>query len=226
MSLKTSFLSVMAAVALASAAAPAMAGIDFPPPWTGTGIQGNSTHWRWDFDGQPGSTDPSVPTGNGPGVPTILPGNHAYFPFNPMEPQPNTTSVILIPPGGFIDILVPNYPQPNEFKLIWIQYHYFSAGAEPGTLVLGGAAAPYGPVITPSHPTDPATGAPLPGLVGGHGWRLPFNPPFETIRIFNPDQSNPMFIDWLTIDTICAPSPTAAAMLGLGTLMAAGRRRR
>jgi hypothetical protein len=223
MSYKMAFLSVLAASALTGTA---MGGIVTPPPWTGTGIQGNETSWHWDFTPNAGSNDPSVPTGHGNGTPQIIPGTGwTILPNNPFNPIPGT-GVLCIAPGATIEIMVPNFPDPNLFKYIWIQYHWFGTGGEPHTgatapTSAGGTATagPWGPTVTPT----PGLGG---GLVGAHGLMFPFNPPWEIVTITNPDPNNPMYLEWLHIDTICAPSPGAAAMLGLGTLLAAGRRRR
>lgn len=216
MGIRTLALGVFAGAAIST---PALAGIDFPPPWDGTGIVGNSTHWRWDFyPPGPTSQDPLIPVGSGNGTPQIIPSTSwIWQPSSPFGGD----GVICIPPGGIVQIIVPNFPQPNDFKYIWIQYHWFGTGAEPATSAVAGGgftATPYGPTVTPS----PGPGG---GLVGAHGWQFPFNPPEELITIRNPDPNNPMYIEWLTINTICAPTPGAAAVMGLGGLLAARRRR-
>ncbi|MGH7132620.1 MAG: hypothetical protein ACREJO_11800 [Phycisphaerales bacterium] len=205
---------MFAAVCLA--AGPALAGIETLPPWSQTGIIGESTHWRWDF---PTAATASTPTsGTGIGTPQIAPSpDWTWQPTSPTGGQ----GVMSIVPGGSVVVTVPNFPRPNEFKLIWIQYHWFGTGAEPATSASanGVAAAPYGPTITPS----PGVGG---GLVGARGWQFPFNPELETITIHNPDLQNFMYIDWLVIDTICAPSPEGAAVLAIAGLVAMSRRRR
>lgn len=224
MSLKMTLLSVVAVVAMAATAVPAMGGIEVPPPWQAQGITGDETHWRWDFfPPGPTSPDPTVPTGHGTGTPQILPGTGwLWQPTSPLGGD----GVLCIAPGATIEILVPNFPQPNDFKLIFIQFHFFG-----GSVPVFGASAP-GSAGTPVSaiqwgPTYTITPAPGGGSIGAQGLCFPgFNPQFEIITITNPNPNNPLYFEWLTIDTICAPSPAAAAMLGLSGLLAAGRRRR
>lgn len=190
----------------------ALGGDEQPPPWQGTGIVGNETHWRWDFF----PTAPFIPTGQGPGTPNITGGTWA-----PSAPGPigGGDGVYCINPGDTVTIGMPNFPITNDFKYIWIEYHYFG-GAEPVTHAFSGGntASPYGPTVTPS----PGPGG---GLIGAQGWQFPFNPDFEFITISNPGNA-PLYLEWLSISTICAPAPGAAALLLLGTLPLQRRRSR
>jgi hypothetical protein len=203
-----------AAAICCTLAGAAFAGNDTPPPWAGQGLQGNSTHWHWDF--QQGPVGPQVGTGFGP----------------PNAPAPVVTGGTWVPtagngawmllPGESITIDLFNYPNPNDFKLIYIQYH-----------LLGGPLPPTPPLIqvdfngTAAVPFGPPTLTPTPdgGLIGAQGFRFPFNPPFEIIHIINTGQT-PMLFEWLTIDTICAPTPGAGAAMVLGSAALLRRRRR
>lgn len=235
MSWKMTILSVVATVALASVAAPAMGGIEVPPPWQSQGITGNETHWRWDFfpPSPPITTSPLDPVGHGaPGTPPPTINGGQWLPTAPPQTDPTGGTipgggdgVYCIQPGGTITITMPNWPQPNDFKLIFIQFHFFG-GAVPvaGASAIGPAGTPVSAINWgPTYTISPGPGG---GSIGAAGLCFPFNPDFELITISNPSPNTFMYLEWLTIDTICAPSPGAAAMLGLGTLLAAGRRRR
>lgn len=194
-------------------AAPSLGGIANPPPWQGSGIVGNEAMVRWDFTVISNPVGMSETTfGPGPaqmGGPVVFDGS----------------GTLVIPPGGTITMGVPNFIQPNDFKLVWVQYH-----------VVGGAVVAMDPIIGGTADTSAGTtvvaapwGTPVPvgpqGGVGGQGLIFPFNPSFETITLTNPDPLHPMVLDWLQINTICAPAPGAAAIAGLGGLLAARRRR-
>lgn len=205
----------MSAVAVCCAiAGTALGGIDTPPPWAGTGIVGNSTHWHWDF--HPGPA-PEVGTGFGPpnGQPPIVTGG---------QPVPTLgDGAWVLQPGQGITIDLFNFPNTNDFKLIWIQFHLLpivGALVQPPVVqvTFGSAqATPWGPgSITPT---------PDGGIIVSQGFQFPFNPPFEIIQIFNNTQV-PMAFEWLTIDTICAPTPGAAGVLALGGVALARRRNR
>lgn len=194
-------------------AAPALGGIANPPPWQGSGIVGSEAMVRWDFTVISNPVGMSETTfGPGPGQM----GGPVNF---------DGSGFLVIPPGATITMGVPNYIQPNDFKLVWVQYH-----------IVGGAVAAVNPIIGATADTTAGTsvtaaswGTPVlvgpQGGVGGQGLIFPFNPSFETITLTNPDPLNPMVLDWLQINTICAPTPGAAAIVGLGGLLTARRRR-
>lgn len=216
--LKTLCIAAALLAGVAVTSTHARAGIEQPPPWAGWGQSGGTTHWCFDFfPPNPtggGPLDPR-PGGFGPGHPQINLGNSIWQPSSPFGGD----GVICIPAGGGLEILVPNYNDPAHTKLIWVQYHFFG-GAEPvvDVFVPGAAgASPWGPTVTPS----PGPGG---GLIGAQGLQLPFCPPFEIIRITNPGPQ-PIYLEWLCIDTICIPAPGSAAVLALAG-MAAMRRRR
>ncbi|HYD01299.1 MAG TPA: MYXO-CTERM sorting domain-containing protein [Phycisphaerales bacterium] len=192
-----------------------LGGNDTPPPWAGTGLVGNSTHWRWDFQGGP--VPPFAGTGFGPPntPPPIVTGGV-------WAPNAGTDGGWLLPAGGTLTIDVFNFPDPNEFKLIWIQYHLLGT---PGALTpppqiqvnfLGTFAQPWG---TPTITTTPDG-----GLIGAQGFRFPFNPPLEVFTLTNAG-STPIIFEWITIDTICTPTPGAGAALLLGGAALLRRRR-
>ncbi|MFT3685192.1 MAG: hypothetical protein QM783_09750 [Phycisphaerales bacterium] len=210
-----SHLQLGAIAVCCSIASTVLGGIDTPPPWAGSGITGNSTHWHWDFGAN--STAPAIGVGNGPpnSPPPIVTGGA-------WAPNVGANGSWGLAPGDSITIDLANYPNPNDFKLIWIQYHLVGlAGApvQPPQMQVefgGTLAGPYGtPVFAPT---------PDGGAIGAQGFRFPFNPPVEIIHIFNNTQV-PMFFEWLTIDTICAPTPGAAAMMLLGSTALMRRRR-
>jgi hypothetical protein len=191
-----------------------LGGIDTPPPWTGTGITGNSTHWHWEFQNP---NAPQVGVGSGPpnSQPPIVTGGT-------WVPTIGANGAWGLNPGESITIDLANFPQPNDFKLIWIQYHLIGlAGAlvTPPVIQVDSGGIPGLPYGTPT-----LTPTPDGGLIGAQGFRFPFNPAFEIIHIFNASNT-PMFFEWLTIDTICAPTPGATAIMLLGGVAVTRRRR-
>jgi hypothetical protein len=205
-------IKLLGTAAVCALAGTVYAGNDFPPPWANWQQTGGLTHWHWDFANGP--TAP--PTGSGPGLPQLtLTGNAFYSPTGP-----GGHGGIVLPGGSAIDILVPNYNIPTHIKLIWVQTDYIG-GPEPEVSASFGAfnGDHWGPTVTPGPSPDGL------GLVSGAGWQLPFCPPFEIVHIANPHPGTTTFIRWLTIDTICIPTPAGAAVLGLGSLAAVRRRR-
>lgn len=202
-------LALSCAATVCTLAGTVYAGNDFPPPWSGWSQTGGQTHWHWDF------SNPSDPlTGQGPGIPQLTLTGGASFGTGPGG------FGIVLPGGSSIDILVPNFDVPEHIKLIWVQTDYVG-GPEP---VIGAEFGPFhgnpwGPTYTPSPSPDGL------GLISGSGWQLPFCPPFEIVHITNPFPGTTSFIRWITIDTICIPTPGAAAFIGLGSLVAMRRRR-
>ncbi|MBY0308646.1 MAG: hypothetical protein K2Q09_07885 [Phycisphaerales bacterium] len=194
-----------------------LGGVDTPPPWTGTGIVGNSSHWNWDFAAN--STAPFVGVGYGPpnAQPPIVTGGT-------WAPGMGADGAWVLLPGESITIDMANFPIPNDFKLMWVQYHVFGL---PGTPPLQPPLIQVdsGGVIGQPYGTPTSTLTPDGGLIGAQGFRFPFNPAFEVFRITNNGQS-PMFFEWLTIDTICSPTPGAGAALALGSAVLMRRRRR
>lgn len=205
-----------AAVACCTFAGVAMAGNDTPPPWAGTGLVGNSTHWEWDFN-QPNSPFPS--SGNGaPNTPPPMITGGTWVPASPT----GGSGFWCLNPGESMFIEVGNFPQPNDFKLMWVQYHLWGI---PGAVV----SQPLIDVVFGPQPGTPyGTWTSTPqsdgSVIGAQGFQFPFNPPFELFRITNPS-TVPMYFDWLTIDTICAPTPGAGAALLLGSTALLRRRR-
>ena len=120
---------------------------------------------------------------------------------------------------------MPNWPQPNDFKLVWVQYHIVQGPAIGLDPVIGGSAMNTAGQTILASPWGTPTPVPPGGGVGGQGLRFPFNPNDELITLTNPNPF-PMVLDWLQINTICAPSPGVAVLVGMGGLVAAGRRRR
>lgn len=191
----------------------ALGGIHTPPPWAGQGLVGGSTHWEWQFHPGPGS---NIGTGSGaPGTqPPVVTGG---------QPFPTISDgAWILPPGQSITIDLWNYPNQNDFKLIWIQYHLLSVNGAPALPPV--IDVQFGPVL--ATPFGPPNVTPLPdgGLIGSQGFRFPFNPPIEIITITNVTPF-PMIFDWLVIDTICAPTPGAGAALVLGAAAVLRRRR-
>ncbi|MGH7132619.1 MAG: hypothetical protein ACREJO_11795 [Phycisphaerales bacterium] len=205
--------SIVASMVLGTAVCvPALGGVANPPPWQGSGLVGNEVMVRWDFtsiSNPVGMSETNV--GSGPaqmGGPVNFDGS----------------GFLTIPAGGTIVMDVPNFPHPNDFKLVWVQYHIVGGPVFAVDPVIGGSAVNSAGITVFATPWGVPILVPPQGGIGAQGLYFPFNPDHETITLFNPG-TTPMVLDWLQINTICAPSPCAAAILGLGGLLVARRRR-
>ncbi len=214
--------------ALMCAALPALAGDQFPPPWPRTDPTGEPlpdvTFQCWTF---PTAASPIPPD---PGF-----WNPHGQPFGPriVPADPNTPPIWLpefggregvwcLNPGDMMEFEIPNWfmPPPHE-KEIWVQIkHLFGPPRveviyPAGTGLLTVPALPAG-----GGPIDPPGSA---WMETAYYTILPYCPEFEVIKITALEQ---MYIDQVCIDTYCRiPAPGAAALLGLGGLVAARRRR-
>ncbi len=205
-------MSVVGAVVALSGVGPALAGDDFPPPWRGTP---GSTFQKWQF--LPG-TDPTRPemVANPAGQPFLQPGPGTVYleiaPGTNPSTGPDGLGVWCIDPGGVLLFTIPNFMDLTMEKQIYIQYKYFSPGAEPQFMILDAAGG-----MIPT--TQPFVCTPSPGHIPGQSYSckdylLPFCPGLEVIKVTNPDPVNPLYLDQIVIDTRCIPAPgVGSAML-------------
>ena len=117
------------------------------------------------------------------------------------------------PLSGTIEVEIPNYPEPNDEKIIWIQLTWMPQA--PGNVPT---------VWETTYGVDAmeAGSMPLDGLWVHSVYEiiLPENPPFEIVRI-----DGGINVDQLVIDTICIPEPATIGLLALGGLAALRRKR-
>ncbi len=196
-----------------------------PPPWQR--LTPFTTVQEWDFNA-PGNIAPDGDEW----------GN--YFNQNPQtdipeaKPGPTVTwlSTVTLPTGGmldgvyegsgvtgsYIDFCVPNWIDLEPLKWIWIQINgVWDPGSEP-----------FVEIITGEDSGDPVDGAFIdevevfPGFHRYEHWEMRPNPDVETIRVFIPDGS---LVGQVVIDTISFPTPGAVALMAIGGVATARRRR-
>jgi len=114
--------------------------------------------------------------------------------------------------GGIVCLIIPNNPDENQRKVMWLQITSTKAPSDLRTIPEG----------TISYPK--------PDLQCANGWYIytaqvdiPFNPPSESIAYDFPYCTN---IEEIVVKTICVPEPATMAMLGLGGLAVLWRKRR
>ena len=103
---------------------------------------------------------------------------------------------------------------PNEYKDVWIQLTWAKQVTASAPAI---SSIPGGTIQLLSQVDIGPTGEPPPA--GANWWHSTYNiriypnPDFETIRI-----DGTIMVDEVVIDTICAPEPSALALLALGAV--------
>ena len=123
--------------------------------------------------------------------------------------------------GGTMIFHIPNRPEPDEIKYIFVQVTSTKAPTNVTAKGFGlSGAYTSGTWDTGlehlQHPNDE-------WYTYNFGLTIEPNPEFEDVAIVFPFD---VFVDQVVIDTICIPEPTTLALLAMGGTMALVRRRR
>lgn len=226
----TSAIALLAVVLLLATATGSVAH-DFWDNWAGKPWQRGepgTTYQLWEFSESPGPQP--IIVHNPYGVPqlTVQIGQYPDVVDGP-DGQPIPTwhlgeivvgadGTIQEIPGTF-DVFIPNNPEPNALKLIYVQITSDKGTSQPPNVfpVPSSISSP-GPIIK-HGPTSWYT----------YNWLIEIrpNPPYERVQFVFPYSTN---ISQIVVDTICTvPEPSSLAALGMSALFAgtpALRRRR
>jgi hypothetical protein len=187
------------------------------PPWP-RGAAG-STYQRWEFgtpeDEPPPEADAITPYGD----PSLKVNGHEWI---DMDPSLGTRQGIWAL-SGEIDVFLYNSSIPRPRKEVLIQIVW-----TPEDPAQGSPALPFQPIVgVASNPPALVVIEPPVDHVLADGWfrrdvwiRMEPNPHMEWITI-----KGNVLVDRLVIDTICIPEPASIALLSLGFVPLAIRRR-
>jgi hypothetical protein len=202
-----------------------------PPWWRG---QWSTTSQVWEFNYEILPETQVLPDGPAPGGQPPLESTDLYWypgpePWDewmaedmPYEYAPEQwVGRGVVPLSGVLDVLVDNHdPNPENEKWIWLQITWRpqDEGEEPEFWYLD--PEPVEPPMLVEEiflgPDDP-----LGWRESTYAWELDHNPPDEIISI-----GGTINVDELVIDTWCVPEPTTIALLGLGSLVLALKKRK
>jgi hypothetical protein len=177
-----------------------------PPPWDRYGP--STTYQKWEFSDP---ANPLAPTEfyNPYGDPFLSVFQYSWF-----DEYAGRTGVV---EGLAYYFWIPNNPDPNMYKDIWLQYVFHMDGGIPQIDVQPGDWE----VLDSSLMNDM-----------GNGWyydrwyiRLYPNPPYEGIWLVGQACAD-VIMDQVVIDTICVPEPVSATLIGMALFGFALRKRR
>ena len=202
-----------------------------PPTWRG---QESTTLqiWEFNYDADPDGSGPYdyAPDGSAGDGLAPLAGTHAVvIPGDPtwkeVDDVHGTDRVGIWGMSGYIDVVVDNYDEPNDYKWVWLQITWAPD-------MVGYSSAP---MFTNMNPlADPAWPVTLTDEVDwGDGWftstyewRIYPNPVEEafTISYDSSGGGTATIVDQLVIDTWCVPEPATLGLLIIGGVALLKRR--
>ncbi|MBN1795690.1 MAG: PEP-CTERM sorting domain-containing protein [Sedimentisphaerales bacterium] len=209
------FIFVLALVATSSGT------IEPPEPWW-RGNEG-TTFQEWSFSTPDDTPEPDPTVDNPYGQPLLKVDYHPDTPWINDE-IPGALGVWAL--SGEIDIVIPNRPEPNPYKEIWITLRWKATIDEQGGELPYDQFLPDEPLIaiTPFDYMDMSLDY---EEVDAQLWHKSVyvatiwpNPPKEWITI-----KGNILVDSLLIETYCVPEPATIAILTIGGLWAIRRRK-
>lgn len=175
------------------------------PTWRGTE---GSTFQQWSFSDDNPAPSPDAGSENPYGPPQLVVDATAPWIPNPLGAWPLS---------GQIDMYIPNNPQPNDMKEIWLQL-IWQPGINPSPVL---PDAPWVAVFPNDHVEMFRQDASEDGWIHSlFTINLYPNPPAEWITV-----KGNIIVDHLAIDTRCVPEPATIALLGFGALVVFRRKR-